>query len=334
MRSVDVVVPCYRYGHYLRECVNSVLTQQGVSVRVLIIDDASPDNTRQVAGELAEADKRVTVRTHLINRGHIATYNEGLLDWAAAEYSLLLSPDDVLAPGALSRAAKLMNRHPEVGFAYGHHRDFRTGDKLRHEAVPCEDFRAKIFTGMEFLEASCALGCTGIESPTAVVRTELQQRVGGYTKELPHSGDTEMWLRFALHGPVAFVDAVQAFKRGHEDSMSSQYRGARQVLEQQAAFETVFEKYAGLIPDLPRVRRLLARGIAEGIFQEASRAFDQGDVRTCREDLRLAVRIDPGVQSWGPWKRLRLKQFLGPRAWSLLRPLVWRLRKMATRSIH
>ena len=43
MSSVDVFVPCYRYGHFLRECVKSVLSQSGVSVRVLIIDDASPD---------------------------------------------------------------------------------------------------------------------------------------------------------------------------------------------------------------------------------------------------------------------------------------------------
>ena len=54
MSSVDVVVPCYRYGHFLRECVENVLSQSGVSVRVLIIDDASPDNPAEFTAALAD----------------------------------------------------------------------------------------------------------------------------------------------------------------------------------------------------------------------------------------------------------------------------------------
>src|SRR3954469_9924498 len=45
MNSVAVVVPCYRYGQFLEDSVGSVLSQRGVDVRVLIIDDASPDDS-------------------------------------------------------------------------------------------------------------------------------------------------------------------------------------------------------------------------------------------------------------------------------------------------
>src|SRR6185312_15605269 len=44
LTSVDVVVPCYNYARFLQECVGSVLSQDGVDVRVLIIDDASIDD--------------------------------------------------------------------------------------------------------------------------------------------------------------------------------------------------------------------------------------------------------------------------------------------------
>src|SRR5271167_2052829 len=86
MGTVDVVVPCYNYARYLRDCVQSVLSQTGVAVRVLVIDDASPDNTLQVGQDLAASDPRVEFRRHAVNKGHIATYNEGLLDWSTAEY--------------------------------------------------------------------------------------------------------------------------------------------------------------------------------------------------------------------------------------------------------
>ena len=53
MSSVSVVIPCYRYGHYLADCVGSALDgQDGVDVRVLIIDDASPDDSADAARAL------------------------------------------------------------------------------------------------------------------------------------------------------------------------------------------------------------------------------------------------------------------------------------------
>src|ERR1700738_5097729 len=105
MSSVSVVIPCYNYGHFLEEAVGSALTgQDGVDVRVLIIDDASPDDSAQQAHRIAAADPRVEVRVHETNKRHIATYNEGLLEWADGVYVALLSADDRLAPGAPGRA--------------------------------------------------------------------------------------------------------------------------------------------------------------------------------------------------------------------------------------
>src|SRR5437867_2134071 len=118
MSRVDVIIPCYKYGHFLSECVKSVLAQEKVEVRALILDDASPDDTEEVAARLASEDSRVVYRRHRTNQGHIATYNEGL-DWASGDYLLLLSADDLLTPGALARAASIMDRHPEVGFTFG-----------------------------------------------------------------------------------------------------------------------------------------------------------------------------------------------------------------------
>ena len=115
MISVDVIVPCYRYGHFLRECVESVLKQVGPGLRVLVIDDASPDRTAEVAAGLAQEDSRITFRRHSTNVGHIATYNEGI-EWATSKYMLILSADDYLIPGGLSRTVNLMEEHPNVGF--------------------------------------------------------------------------------------------------------------------------------------------------------------------------------------------------------------------------
>ena len=110
--SVSVVIPCYQYGHFLPDCVRSVLDQEGVDVRVLIIDDASPDDSAEVALRLAADDQRVEARVHEVNQGHIATYNEGLLGWADGDYSVLISADDLMTPGSLARATAVMEADP------------------------------------------------------------------------------------------------------------------------------------------------------------------------------------------------------------------------------
>ncbi len=60
-------------------------------VRVLILDDASPDNTSEVGAELAREDSRVTQVRHHVNKGHIATYNEGI-DWVSARITCCFFP--------------------------------------------------------------------------------------------------------------------------------------------------------------------------------------------------------------------------------------------------
>src|SRR5215472_24892 len=124
MVRVDVIVPCYNYGDLLEACVTSVLSQQEVEVRVLIMDDASTDTTPEVGRCLAAREPRVEYRRHDVNHGHIATYNEAL-DNVTGDYCMILSADDMLTPGALMRATHLMDAHPEVGLTYGRDITFR-----------------------------------------------------------------------------------------------------------------------------------------------------------------------------------------------------------------
>ena len=78
MALLDVLVPCYLYGAFLKDCVDSILADPLHDLRVLILDDASPDSTGIVASQLVARDARVSYLRHERNLGHIATYNDGL----------------------------------------------------------------------------------------------------------------------------------------------------------------------------------------------------------------------------------------------------------------
>ena len=314
--TVDVIVPCYNYGHLLADCVRSVLNQEGVVVRVLVMDDASTDGTEAVGRKLAE-DARVEYRRHAANRGHIATYNEALA-MVTADYCVVLSADDMLTPGSLARAARVMDADKRIGVVYGRDIPFRDGSPLKlpktGNAAP------RLYQYEEFLRAACSLGHTGIQSPTVVVRTALHRQIGDYLPELPHSGDTEIWLRMAAASVVAAVDADQAYRRLHAANMSITYTPLQRLAEQVRAFDIHFNR--PMATDLAPLRAVARRTIAEAAVWSAAHAFDRGDLAVCDGFLGFALETAPGINAWGPCRRVQWKRRVGRSAWRMISPLL------------
>lgn len=316
MSSVDVVIPCYNYGHYLADSVGSALDQPGVDVRVLIIDDASTDDSAERARALAATDTRIDVSAHPQNRGHIATYNEGLLDWCKSDYCVLLSADDMVAPGALTRAAHYLDAHPGSGFVYGPHRKFRETAELprspRHRA------RARTYRGQDWLSQRFRQGMNVIASPEVVVRTSVQQAVGGYDPSLPHSGDMEMWMRLAAHGDVGYLGGVdQAYYRVHGHNMSISWfvdAGLNDLNQRWTGYASFLEKEGDRVHERSLAEQVVRRRLASDALWLACRAYDDGAAGVDRAGplVEFAETLYPGAPELPEWRHLALRRRLGP----------------------
>lgn len=309
--GIDVIVPCYNYGRYLRACAASVLRETRLPVRLLILDDASSDDTAQVARRIAAEDSRVEVIAHPKNCGHISTFNEGL-DWAQQKYLLLLSADDMVTPGALARAVALMEAHPSVAFVHGHAIQFAREDELaRHR--PAAGGRDRVLSGQDFIARVCARPENKIETATAVVRTAVQKRIGGYCTRLTHTGDLEMWLRCAAYGDVGEVDALQAYVRMHGENMREGYSGANflhDYSQRRDAFEVFFAACSQRVAGAARLRAQALAGLASDLLWEASKAIDAG--RECSEMIRFAIELYPDVRRTRQYRRLQIKRLVAP----------------------
>lgn len=311
--SVDVVIPCYNYAHFLPACVKSVLDQPGVDVRVLVIDDCSPDNTPGVVAELKAADPRVEGYRHEVNKGHIATYNEGLLDWAKADYTVLLSADDMLAPGALARAAAVFERYPKVGMVYA-----RGVYYLDHDDLPKTvelPLGVGHWSGAKWIEDRCKSGHNVISSPEVVVRTSVQQSVGGYLPDLPHAGDLEMWMRIAAVSDIAYVRGRPgAYYRVHAQSMfRTEYSTFTADLEQRRdAYDRFFANHPAL-PGGKRLRALAQRALARESLWTACRAYDRDRLDEVPADALadFALKTYPAAMALPEYSAYRRRQRLG-----------------------
>jgi hypothetical protein len=319
--TVSVIIPCYNYGHFLDGCVASVLEQRGVRVRVLIVDDRSSDDTAMIGRRLAEQDERVEFRCHSENIGLIATVNEGLR-WAQDEFVLVLSADDLLTSDALWRATAVMKTHPSVGMVYG--RCVLAGEGHPFPQ-PSGRWRATdLWSGREWLDRRCHTGHNCISSPEALVRTSVQQSVGGYDPGCYHCSDLNIWLRIAAVADVAYIrGAPQAIYRVHADSMLRSQDGPLMDLnERRQAFESFF----AMRPEVAGAQEMslmATRALARQALWQASRGIDRGDDSVLIDALiEFALDVHPETRRLREWRGLRVRRRIGAGRSLLFLPFV------------
>lgn len=311
MSSVDVVIPCYNYARYLPQAVESVTSQRDVDARALIIDDASPDDTPRVGAELAARDPRVTYVRNEKNLGLIGTANKGLLEWASADYSVLMSADDALAPGALARAATVMDAHTDVHMLYGMAELFSDGPlpPAPDELEPTY----RVVDGKRFIRYNFD-ECNPAPSPAAIVRTSQQKKLGGYNPALKHTSDMEMWMRFAAHGPIGVIKDVQAFYRVHGANMSDAFL-AQALHDRQEIIDACAEIARRWAPDDAEISAWLLQlnaRFADEAYWLAGKALEAGEPERMKERLAFAAAHHPSPWFSAPAWKFRLKRLLGP----------------------
>lgn len=305
MAKIDVIVPCYNYARFLPACVASILKQPIQDIRVLIIDDASSDDTLAVARALAASDPRISIISHSKNQGCNFTYNEGFA-WASADYLMLLSADDLLAPGALARAVPILDAHPDIAFVYGHCIEFE-------DSLPVSDTGEQFgyswnrYDGIDFIRSYCTSGINFVQTSAALVRTSVQKTVGGYRPYLPHTGDMEIWLRLAANGAVAGISAVQGLKRSHSSNMANGYYADiyPDFKQRQEAFSSFFAEYGDRLPEARTLQSQANRVLAEDAFWTAIGLMCRGQGSSGRQLLRFAVDLQPRLRYWPPLTRLK-----------------------------
>ena len=99
---ISVVVPMYKVERYIKVCIESVLTQTFQDFEIIIVDDASPDNSYEICQALYGKNKKIKIVRHKKNAGLGPARNTGIKN-AVGRYIVFLDSDDALLPFALER---------------------------------------------------------------------------------------------------------------------------------------------------------------------------------------------------------------------------------------
>lgn len=122
MTLVSIIIPCYNYGHFLAETLDSILAQTLDNWECLIIDDGSTDNTREVAEKYSKKDKRFRY-IHQQNSGPSAARNNGIRQ-SQGKFIQLLDADDLIQANKLNFQVQVFNKHEALDIVYGDVRFF------------------------------------------------------------------------------------------------------------------------------------------------------------------------------------------------------------------
>jgi glycosyltransferase involved in cell wall biosynthesis len=307
--TVSVVIPCFNYARFLPSAVRSALTQEGVEVDVVIVDDASTDDSLEVARALAAEHPAVKVLAHEANRGPVATFNDGL-DLVFGEFLVRLDADDLITPGALLRAVALAKAYPSVGLVYGHPLHFS-------DQPPAPRSRIRSWTvwpGRQWLADRCESGVNVITAPEVLMRTSVVRRVGGQ-RPLAHTHDMEMWLLMSAFSDVGRVDGPdQAWHRDHAGSLSARKVDiVKDLLERKAAFDELFKGPAGAIPEARTLQWIADRALAREALDRACHLFDRGKAtgQSLATLVAFAREVEPIDARLPHWRALRRRTELG-----------------------
>jgi glycosyltransferase involved in cell wall biosynthesis len=208
--KISVVIPTYNRGYIISRAVNSVLNQTFLPYEIIVVDDGSIDNTKQVLTAYLPKIKYVLQE----NQGVSVARNKGI-STATGEWIALLDSDDEWLPDKLQNHVRFFDEHKHLKIFQCEETWIRNGIRVN----PRE--KHKKHGGAIF--EKCLPLC--IVSPSAVIfKKSLWQEMNGFDETFPVCEDYDLWLRVTSLYPVGLDKRPGVIKYGgHKDQLSRSY---------------------------------------------------------------------------------------------------------------
>jgi glycosyltransferase involved in cell wall biosynthesis len=199
--DISVVMGVYNGGSRLSETMDSILSQDGVSLEFVIVNDGSTDETPQILDEYARRDSRVKI-LHRKNQGLTKSLIEGCAV-ARGKYIARQDAGDVSLPGRLRKHLDEISSHPDASTVSGGTRFFGPEHEQLYEVVPAtSDLTAPLLElELDKIKGPSMHGCT-------MFPKQKYDQVGGYRASFYFAQDLDLWIRLAELGKHRAIQDV------------------------------------------------------------------------------------------------------------------------------
>jgi glycosyltransferase involved in cell wall biosynthesis len=296
MPAVSVIIPAYNAATTIAEALATVRGQTFTDTEIIIVDDASEDDTVKIL-EKSAADCRVIV--HAQNQGPAGARNTGI-EASTGEWVAFLDGDDAWLPHRLDAQLRLAARHPEVAVWCAGHVSFADDDPDK-AAASNESFR--LIPLEEFANHN------PVATSTVLARRAALDAADGFDTSFRGPEDYDLWMRIAARHPIACMAAPLARYRFMTGSLSMDDR--RFLPEVLRVLEKAFDS-GGALEGHPELRRW---AVANQYWNASWMAFNRGARLKAVQlwALSLVKGLAAPHRRPRPWLRLLARYLVGRR---------------------
>jgi glycosyltransferase involved in cell wall biosynthesis len=210
MPHITVTIPVFNRAHLVGRTIESVLKQDFQDFNLVVVDDASTDDTVVVVRSFLQRDSRIQLFVNEKNLGLTRNWNR-CLELASGPLVQILQSDDLIDPDYLGIGSEVFEKYPSVGFVAANCRPIDINDKIIHAGIstPPQLYQA----GDEAVMAILTGGFPHVSS--IVMKRDCYDRLGGLNEEFWFAPDIEMFTRLATHYDYYYFGGVHTSFRRH-----------------------------------------------------------------------------------------------------------------------
>jgi glycosyltransferase involved in cell wall biosynthesis len=272
---LTVYITNYNYGMYIKQSIESVLSQTFQDLELFIIDDGSTDNSKEIIEDYR--DNPIINIIYQQNKGLNVTNNIAMRA-SSAKYIMRLDADDFLTPDALETMVSTLENDIELGlvfpdYYYTNDNGVITGEEIRH------DFDKDVSLFDQPAHGACTM-----------IRLENLKMLGGYNESFTCQDGYDLWIKFIMHFKVTNINKPLFYYRRHGNNLTGNEErilSTRKKIKETyvESFQLVTPKTIAVIP----VRNTFINKINWPLFKKLN---DKSILELALEKLENSKKID------------------------------------------
>lgn len=252
---VTIAIPTFNRASLLKECVRCALSQTYEHFEVLVSNNASSDDTREVLNGFT--DERLRVMEQETNIGLLPNWN-ACVAAAKGDYIVVVSDDDRIAPWMLTRCISLIRKQPGTPIVVTLSNLHSGSLRKTFPARTSKSLATGIQDGAEVL-TQYLTDEISVTMCSVMLRTELVRERGGFPQYLPHTADVAAWAPLLLPGKVGFVNEACATFTYHGSSETARLSVEQLLSDGWKTANLISYRAAETIGDAPKRKMIQAQ---------------------------------------------------------------------------
>lgn len=218
--KASLIMPNYNYGHYLKEALNSIVNQTYQNFELILIDDASTDNSISIIEPYLKKFDFIHFIKHKKNMGMFKSFQEGL-DQARGNYISFIASDDLFFPPFLEKKVAALEKNPNTGLCFSLAATF-TKDPRKDliSSTLCKSIKEGPLSRHELIQL-IKMKRLWIPGNTTLCRKELFKEAGGYLSKFESLTDWFQFHKIAFKYGAYYIPETLGALRTHESSFST-----------------------------------------------------------------------------------------------------------------